>query len=103
MNLLEKLMTILKYLAVSCLFLVFISCLKNPEATLQNERIKDLQERNTYILDIVKDQNEKISELEERINIIEKKPIKKFRGLKKNMPINDTINLKIFEGQVLPK
>lgn len=42
-----------------CLLLMHISCIQNPEAEFQNQKIKDLQEKFDYL-------NLKISELNEK-------------------------------------
>lgn len=53
-----------------CFLLSFFSCIQNPEAEIQNQRIKDLQEKYEYLNTKISEQNQKILDLKDEIKEI---------------------------------
>ena len=88
---------------LTCLLLGFsflTSCLQNPEAKLQNERINDLKEKNEYLNSKIKETNDKVQNLENKIEELSNKLEKKTYYRRKSFDSKKTqdslnINLKI--------
>lgn len=81
-------------------FFLAVSCIQNPEAEIQNQRIKDLLEKNDYLNVKINEQNSKIIELnselkkiEDRIDLLEKRPTK--FSYKKRNTLPDSININV--------
>lgn len=47
--------------------LLLVSCIQNPEAELQNQKINDLREKNEYLNKKIDDQNQKLNDLVDKI------------------------------------
>lgn len=60
----------LKKIILYCSLLVIISCVQNPEAEIQNQKIKDLQEKYDYLNMKINEQNQKNSDLKDEIKNI---------------------------------
>ncbi|KQB37102.1 hypothetical protein [Flavobacterium aquidurense] len=89
-----------KYFIIS-IFFVFTSCMQNPEAKLQNERIKDLQDKNVYFLERLKEQEQKIDDLESKMakfELYENKKIKPRYIFKSHKAINDTMYVRLVQN-----
>lgn len=78
----------------SILFVIcFLSCVKNPDADLQNQQITFLKEKQDYLKERINLQEATINDLEKRVENLENSKFGYSR--KKHLKKSDTINLNV--------
>jgi peptidoglycan hydrolase CwlO-like protein len=96
----------MKLTLIALCFFLITSCIQNPEAEIQNQKIKDLLEKNDYLnmkvneqFNRISDLNAEIKDVKSRLGELEKVSSKKivYRN-RKFLPDSLNVNIRLEKG-----